>query len=120
MTDEEATVLADFPSGLRALILAEVAASNAIARLRCGHPAPPNGESVMLRAAVTTRARESGDGLLFFERQGSHHSGEFTDDARRYFVLEPPVPYIEPDMDAIRNELSARERASTTSMEHWR
>ncbi len=95
--------LAKFPTELRRLIEAELAAGNAIVELGHSHPAPPAGAYVRLTRKVTTRARASGGGLHFSERNSSIYSGEFTDSDRFYFVIEPPnPPPPEPDMDAIR------------------
>ena len=117
---EHENYVARFPASLRALVLAELTAGNLIAMIDCGHPAPPSGGSLMLSGPVTTRPRASGDGLSFFERQGSHHSGEFTDEERSFWVLEPPLLHIPADMDAIREDLAARERAANASMDDWR
>ena len=100
---EQQREFAQFPEVLRALVEAELAAGNTILEFRHGHPAPPVGASIMLANKVSTRARESGDGLDFYERNSSIYSGEFTDAKRFFFVLEPPnPPPPEPDMDAIR------------------
>ncbi|MBL8898251.1 MAG: hypothetical protein JNM84_11515 [Planctomycetes bacterium] len=95
--------LASFSPELRALIEAELAAGNRIVALSHGFPAPPVGAYVMLERKVTTRPRAPGDGLDHRDRNSSLSSGEFTDAARIYFVVEPPdPPPPEPDMDAIR------------------
>ncbi|MBK9387572.1 MAG: hypothetical protein IPN34_22385 [Planctomycetes bacterium] len=100
---EQQKELASFPPALRALIDAELAAGNRIVELSHGFPAPPIGAYVMLEKKVTTRPRASGDGLDHRARSSSLSSGEFTDAARVYFVVEPPdAPPPEPDMDAIR------------------
>lgn len=103
LTPEKHAELAKFPAALRALIDAELAAGNVIEEIGHTHPAPPAGAFVKFTKKVTTRARASGHGLKFYERNHSLYSGEFYDDQRFYFVLEPanpPPPY--PDMDAIR------------------
>ena len=82
LTPEEQAELARFPVVLRALIEAELAAGNAVVEIGHSHPAPPAGASVTLARKVTTRVRAPGDGLDFYERQSSQHSGEFTDDRR--------------------------------------
>lgn len=103
----ELAELARFPVALRALIEAELAAGNAIVEIGHGHPAPPAGACAMLARKVTTRARATADGLDFYERHSSAHSGEFTDDRRFFWVLEPPdPPPPEPDMDAIRRAMA--------------
>ncbi len=95
--------LAAFPDALRRLIGAELAAGNTIVELSSCFPAPPAGAYVLLAKHVTTRPRESGDGLDFYDRNSSSYSGEFTDEKRFYFVLEPPnPPEPEPNMDEIR------------------
>lgn len=101
--------LAAFPAVLLTLLDAELAAGNRIVELRHGHPAPPIGACVMLERKVSTRPRASGDGLSHRERRSSSSSGEFTDAARVFFVLEPPdPPPPEPDMDAIRRLLEPK------------
>ena len=95
------------PPILRALLEAELAAANVIIEVGHSHPAPPVGAYFKLARQVTTRPRESGDGLHFFDRHGSTSSGEFTDDDRRYWIVEAPNPTDAeyPDMDAIRASL---------------
>jgi hypothetical protein len=52
---------------------------------------------------VTTRPRESGDGLTFRDYGHYLYSGSFTDERGFYFILEPPTPPPEqPSMEAIR------------------
>ncbi len=92
-----------FPQVLRALLDAELAAGNEVAEFGHGFPAPPVGAYIKLARPVTTRARESGDGLRFRDYNSSIYSGEFTDERGHFFILEPPAPEEpEPDMDAIR------------------
>ncbi|MBK8978317.1 MAG: hypothetical protein IPM29_20635 [Planctomycetes bacterium] len=108
--DEEIDAL---PRPLRDLLEAELAAGNAVAEVGHGYPAPPVGCYVRLARPVTTRPRASGDGIVFCERTGSSHAGEFADAQRHFFVLEPPRPSPpEPDMDAIRAALEARQLAA--------
>ncbi len=103
LTAEQHTELAKFPTVLRNLIDAELAAGNTLTELGHGHPAPPAGACARLANKVSTRPRSTGDGLVFYERNSSLYSGEFTDATRFYFVLEAPnPPPPEPDMDAIR------------------
>lgn len=103
---EQQQELDRFPAVLRALIDAELAAGNTIVEIGHSHPAPPAGACVKFARKVTTRPRTSGDGLDFYERHSSSQSGEFTDDRRFFWVLEPPdPPPPEPDMDAIRRAL---------------
>lgn len=102
-----------FPVALRALIEAELRAGNRIVEVSSTFPAPPAGAYVMLANPVTTRPRESSPGVGFYDRRSSSYSGEFADPQRFYFVLEPPhPPEPAPDMDAIRAEMEARERAA--------
>ena len=109
LTPEQQRELAQFPPVLKALVESELAAGNSIVEIGSGHPAPPVGACVKLANKVTTRPRDSGDGLDFYERNGSRYSGEFTDDKRFFFVLEPPnPPPPEPDMDAIRKSLEPK------------
>lgn len=109
LTPDQNTELAKFPTALRALIDAELAAGNAIEEIGHSHPAPPVGAFVKFTKKVTTRARASGDGLKFYERNSSLYSGEFYDDERFFFVLEPAnPPPPEPDMDAIRKALEPK------------
>lgn len=103
LTPDQNAELAKFPTALRALIDAELAAGNIIEEIGHSHPAPPVGAFVKFTKKVATRVRASGEGLKFYERNSSLYSGEFYDDERFFFVLEPanpPPPY--PDMDAIR------------------
>lgn len=102
-----------FPAALRELIEAELAAGNKIVEISSTHPAPPAGAYVMLERAVSTRPRQTANGVLFQERNSSQYSYAFTNADKFYWVLEPPLPPPpEPDMDAIREELAARERAA--------
>ncbi len=92
-----------FPPALRALLDAELAAGNTIAQAGSYFPAPPAGAFFKMTGPVTTRPRESGDGLNFRNYESSLYSGSFTDERGFYFILEPPLPPPpEPDMDAIR------------------
>jgi hypothetical protein len=98
------------PAVLRALLEAELAAGNTIVEVGHTHPAPPVGAYFLLARPVSTRPRASGVGLSFDERKMSHHSGEFTDAKRFFFILDPPLPpEPEPDMDVIRAEMQARQ-----------
>ncbi len=101
-----------FPATLRELIEAELMAGNTIIEQASTSPAPASGAYVMLANPVTTRPRKTTEGVTFYERNSSSYSGEFTDAERYFFVLEPPLPYQAPDMDAIRAEVDARERAA--------
>lgn len=109
LTPEQQKELAQFPTELRALIEAELSSGNSIVEIGHSHPAPPVGAYLMLASKVSTRPRVSGNGLTFYERNNSNHSGEFTDAKRFFFVLEPPnPPPPEPDMDAIRKALEPK------------
>lgn len=113
LTPEQKDLLAPFPKALAALVAAELGAGNSILAVSSGHPATPMGACIKLTRKVSTRPRASGDGLRFRERNGSSHSGEFTDADAHYFVLEAPDPPApEKRMDEIRAELAERERRS--------
>ncbi len=108
------------PPVLRALLDAELAAGNTITEVGHTHPAPPVGAYFKLARPVSTRPRESGGGLQFYERNSSQYSGEFTDAKRFFWILEPPLPPPpEPDMDAIRAAMdrAARESAARPALE---
>jgi hypothetical protein len=63
----------------------------------------------MLARAVSTRARISDRQVQFYARNTSQYSGEFHDERRFFFILEPPLPPPpEPDMEAIRATINAR------------
>ena len=92
------------PAVLRALLEAELAAGNEIAEIGHTFPAPPAGAYFRLAKPLLSRAPKSGDGIVYYDRNGSTYSGEITDAKRFYFLLEPPhPPEPEPDMDAIRS-----------------
>jgi hypothetical protein len=92
-----------FPPALRLLLDAELSAGNTIVEAGSAFPAPPAGSYFKLAGPVTTRPRQSGDGLKFRDYGYPGFSGAFTDERGFYFLLEPPVPPPpEPDMDAIR------------------
>ena len=92
--------LEQFPAVLRRLLETEQAAGNAIAEMFSGFPAPPIGACILLARAVTTSPPE---GVRYRARASSTHAGEFTDDAGRFYLLDPPLPAPDPpDMDAIR------------------
>src|SRR5512138_2799490 len=96
------------PSVLRELFEAELAAGNEITEVFHCFPAPPAGACFKLARPVSTRPRESGGGIDFYDRNSSIYSGEFTDARRFYFIIEPPhPPPPEPNMDAIRAAHSA-------------
>jgi hypothetical protein len=95
--------LTAFPDALRELLAQELTAGNSITEVGSSFPAPPVGAYVKLINPVTTRARSSGNGLVFYDRNSSIYSGEWTDAQRYFFVLEPPrPPEPELDMEAIR------------------
>jgi hypothetical protein len=109
LTPEQQRELSLFPPVLRELLRAELAAGNRIVEIGHSFPAPPVGAYVKLANPISTRARASGDGIDFYERNSSIYSGEITDAKRFYFVLEPPnPPPPEPDMDAIRAALAPK------------
>lgn len=91
------------PPPLRSLLEAELAAGNQVVEVGHSFPAPPAGAYFKLARPITTRPRESGDDLHFYDHDTPYYSGEFTDSKRFFFILEPPhPPPPEPDMDAIR------------------
>ncbi len=105
--------IAAFPAALRELIEAELRAGNKIVELSSTFPAPPAGAYVKLEYPVSTRPRKTAGNVNFYDRNSSSYSGEFTDAKRFYFVLEPPrPPEPPPNMDAIRAEIEARQRAA--------
>lgn len=109
ITLEQEMELAKFPVTLQSLVESEIASGNAIVEIGHSFPAPPAGAYIKLANKVSTRARDDGDGLSFYERNSSSYSGEFTDAKRFYFVLEPPnPPPAEVDMDAIRKSLEPK------------
>jgi hypothetical protein len=95
------------PPVLRALLEAELAAGNRIVRREIGIPVPPVGAFLQLAKPVSTRARESGDGLTFRDFRKFGYPGSFTDDAAVFYLLEPFAPELELDMDAIRDAHNA-------------
>lgn len=106
-------ILAPMPADLRELVEAELHAGNSIVEISSKPPAPPAGLCVMLARPVTTTPRASSATVRFVERALTYYSGEFSDLRRMFFVIEPPrPPSVEPDMNAIRDELEARERAA--------
>jgi hypothetical protein len=101
------TLPPEFPTALRELVEAELAAGNEIAEISGGFPAAPVGCYVKLTQRVTTRPRTKTPEIDFYERNMPDYSGEFTDAQRHFFVLEPPAPPPPPpDMDAIRASLA--------------
>lgn len=99
--------LSEFPKALRDLVDAELAVGNTIVELGHGFPAAPCGAYIKLSQPVSARPGSTAE-LSFYDRNGSDYSGEFTDEKRHYFVLEPPhAPEPEPDMQAIRAKLDA-------------
>lgn len=109
--------IAAFPAALRKLIEAELKAGNKIVELSSSFPAPPAGAYVKLEKPVSTRPRKTSRGVNFYDRNSSSYSGEFTDAKRFYFVLEPPrPPEPPPDMNAIRAQLEAKQRASDAAL----
>lgn len=112
LTPEQQRELERFPTVLRELIEAELAAGNTITEVGRSFPAPPAGAYVQLAWQVTTRPRAPGNGLGFRERSSA---GAFTDTGQFYFVLDPPSPIPPPpDMDAIRaaHEMASKDEQS--------
>ena len=77
------------------MLQAELAVGNSIVEVGHGFPAASVGAYFPLEKLVTTRVRESRDGLLFRARNSSTYSGEFTDEVGYFYVLEPPIPQPE-------------------------
>jgi hypothetical protein len=103
LSPEQLKEIERMPEALRSLVEAELNSGNAIEEIGHSFPAAPVGCYVKLARPVSSRPRESGKGVDFYDRNTSNYSGEFTDDRRHFFVLEPPhPPEPEPDMDAIR------------------
>ncbi|MCC6284153.1 MAG: hypothetical protein IT439_02445 [Phycisphaerales bacterium] len=117
LSEEHSRELARFPRVLRSLVEAELAAGNAIAEIVRGFPAAPCGACVRLARRVTTRARRSTGEIDFCERHSSDRSGEFTDAARHFFVLEAPATEVDSDAGsgAGSGEESTRDAASVLS-----
>jgi hypothetical protein len=118
--DYDQREIATFPDSLRTLIVAELEAGNRIVELARTFPAPRGGAFVRLEKPVSTRPRASSPGVRFREWNSLSYAGEFTDETRRCFVLEPPhPPAIEKNMDSIREESAARERADNASRDRF-
>ena len=99
------------PDALQRLLKAELKAGNEIVEVGHSFPAPPAGAYFKLAKPVSTRARKSTPAVSFYDRNTSIYSGEFTDAKRFYFILEPPhPPPPEPDMNAIRAGIEAKQR----------
>lgn len=117
LAPEHQTDFDAMPLALRVLLESELAVGNEVVEVGHSHPAPPVGAYFKLARPVTTRARASGGGLSFYERNSSLHSGEFTDEARFFWILEPPrPPEPEPDMDAIRRKLEEAEKQANAAL----
>ena len=114
--DECIKAIAEFPRVLQDLIQAELAAGNSIVEIGPGHPAPMNGARLMLAKPLLSRPRTSDEHINFYARNSSAYSAEITDAERTFFIVEAPLPPpTKADMDAIRAELEARERASNAA-----
>lgn len=110
---EFAKQFAAFPECLRKLVEAELADGNSIVEISGGFPAAPCGDCLKLAKPVAACRRDSRDGVDFYERNRSDYFGEFTHDKRHFFVLEPPKPpEPEPDMNAVRAALEAKQLAA--------
>ncbi|MEP6835401.1 MAG: hypothetical protein ABJB74_18595 [Gemmatimonas sp.] len=93
------------PPSLRILLDAELAAGNRITKIDRNPPADGQGICVMLATPISTRPRETGDGLTFRRVSSSLHSAWFTDADRQSFLMEAPLESdgAYPDMNAIRD-----------------
>lgn len=110
---EYAQLLATFPEELQQLIEDEIKDGNTIHSIEFGFPAAPCGASVKLARQVKNERRVSTANLSFYARNNSQYYGEFTTSQRHFFVLEPPIhPEPTSDMDTIREEMAARQRAA--------
>lgn len=110
---ENFSALACFPASLRDLVIKELQAGNSILRIDTAHSAPSAGASVHLARKISTHPRHSTALIHFIERHHPTHSVQFSDLSQMFFIVEPPNdPSVEPDMNAIRTELEARERAA--------
>lgn len=106
LPDDQQKELERFPEALKSLVREELAAGNVLRGIEHGFPAAPIGAYAMFQHPISSRARQSGGGLRFHERNSSHHAGEFTDQTGHFYVLEAPLPAPPPpDMDAIRRSL---------------
>jgi len=117
--NEHEAEFALFPEVLQVLVTAELAAGNEVTEFGHGFPAAPCGAYIRLARPVTSHARKKTPVLDFYERNGSSHSGEFTDAQRHFFVLEPPHPdagYY-PDTNAIRAAIEAGQRAADAAID---
>jgi hypothetical protein len=105
------------PSALRGLVEAELVAGNEVLEVGHTHPAPPIGAYFKLARPFVTRERSSGGGLSFYERNSSLHSGEFTDGARIFWILEAPrLPEAVPDIESIRRGKESAEQQTSRAL----
>lgn len=84
--------LAALPVALRAVLDAELAAGNAIARVGFGPPAPPGGACIHLARPIATRRENSPDGLSASAWPNWDHATGLTDAHGRFFLVNPPAP----------------------------
>ena len=110
---EHAAAIGRFPTVLKELIIAELAAGNSIVDIGAGHPAPPHGSRLMLSKPLCSRPRASDERITFVDRNNSMCAAQITDAEHLFFILEAPLPQPPvQDMDAIRAEQATTERAS--------
>ena len=71
-----------------------------------------------LRELVEAELR-AGNAIIEFGvgHPASMAGAKVTDAARDFFVLEAPLPYVAPDMDAIRADMDARQRRADAEMD---
>ena len=101
------------PAVLRALLDRELESGNEIASVSHTFPAPPVGAAIMMARPISTRPRESGDGIVFRDHNSSRYAGWFTDERGYFFLLEPPLPAPPvPDMDEIRRRANEPQEAT--------
>ena len=96
------------PPVLRALLDAELAAGNKLSRLRTGDIVPPVGAFLLFAQPVTTRPRESGEGIRFQDWSKLGYPGSFTDDAGVFYLFEPFDASLYLDTDAVREAHNAQ------------
>jgi len=100
LSTEHRRILDRFPPDLRALVLAELEAGNAIMEAGAGHPAPPAGDMIKLADDLRTPLPDT---LDVYARDSSTHHTEITDADRFFFLLTAPHEAQPlPDMGAIR------------------
>lgn len=118
LTPEQTAALGLFPLVMQKLVQEELQAGNSIVEIESGFPAPPIGMYLRLAKPITTRPRKTDSELTFVDRNFGSYSGEVTDAGRVFFIIETRQsdPSAYPDMETIRNEMDARQRAADADM----